>query len=209
MPNLFNDEIIKFNQYDIDLNRENIFDTILNIRKYGFDRERFFLNYITDDVLANFDFNDTDSLNEFRNLPTYPYKLMGGCNVMSDMLQKDIRYAGIKISDPSRNILGQFDIRNHVMTYSPIFPYFFDERDLCKFARDDYFTTFSFFDIFMNQVNYCTDYYVHVGNYMNSKDFIKYGKYKFEKISKDKMIEYATDSELGKSIVKKYNNWNF
>ena len=64
---------------------------------------------------------------------------------MSDMLQKDIRYAGIKISDPSRNILGQFDIRNHVMTYSPISPYFFEERDLCKFARDDYFTTFSFF----------------------------------------------------------------
>lgn len=145
MSNLFNDEIIKFNQYDIDLNRDNIFDTILNIRKNGFDRERFFLNYITDDVLANFDFNDTDSLNDFRNLPTYPYKLMGGCNVMSDMLQKDIRYAGIKISDPSRNILGQFDIRNHVMTYSPIFPYFFEERDLCKFARDDYFTTFSFF----------------------------------------------------------------
>ena len=95
MPNLFNDEIIKFNQYDIDLNKENIFDTILNIRKYGFDRERFFINYITDEVLANFDFNDTDSLNDFRNLPTYPYKLMGGCNVMSDMLQKDIRYAGI------------------------------------------------------------------------------------------------------------------
>ena len=187
MSNLFNDEIIKFNQYDIDLNRDNIFDTILNIRKNGFDRERFFLNYITDDVLANFDFNDTDSLNDFRNLPTYP-----------------IRYAGIKISDPSRNILGQFDIRNHVMTYSPIFPYFFEESDLCKFARDDYFTTFSFFDIFMNQVNYCTDYYVHVGDYMNLKEFIKYGKYKFEKISKDKMIEYGTNPELGKRIVKKY-----
>ncbi len=42
MPNLFNDEIIKFNQYDIDLNKENIFDTILNIRKNGFDRESFF-----------------------------------------------------------------------------------------------------------------------------------------------------------------------
>lgn len=39
MPNLFNDEIIKFNQYDIDLNRDNIFDTILNIRKNGFDRD--------------------------------------------------------------------------------------------------------------------------------------------------------------------------
>lgn len=56
----------------------------------------------------------------------------------------------------------------------------------------------------MNQVNYCTDYYVHVGDYMNLKEFIKYGKYKFEKISKDKMIEYGTNPELGKRIVKKY-----
>ena len=129
---------------------------------------------------------------------------MGGCNVKKDMLGTDIRYAGIKLSDPACNIIGQFDIRNHVMTYSPIFPCFFEERDLCKFARDDYFTNLSFFDIFMNQVQFCTEYYVHTSNYNKARDLIKHGSYRLKRISKDEMIEYGTNPELGKRIVKKY-----
>ena len=41
MPNVFQDQIINFRQYDIDSN-DNIFSQILDIRKTGLHSNRFF-----------------------------------------------------------------------------------------------------------------------------------------------------------------------
>lgn len=206
MANVYRDNIIEFNQYDIPTDKD-IIESILEKRKNGFDKERFFLEYLPPLELAKYDFNDSYSLEEFRKISLSfmtPLKGMGGCNLSEDLLQKDIRYAGIKLSDPYGKIPGAFDIRNHIVTYSPIFPFFYEERDLIKFANDTYFTSIPFEEIIMNQINHATEFYVHTGDYHTIKEIAKYGSYIFEQISKKQMIEYATNPELGEQIKRKY-----
>lgn len=123
-------------------------------------------------------------------------------------LSEDIRYAGIKMSDPSGRVSGSFDIRNEIITYSPIFPHFYDERDLCKFANDSYFTTMSFEDIMLAQINRYSDFYVHVGDYSTLKDIHEHGRYILERVSKEEMIEYVNNPDSGAEVYKKYLNRN-
>ena len=205
MPNVFHDRFIDFQQYDINLN-DNIFEQLLATRKNEFDSERFFLKFIQSNDLAKYNFNDKSSLSKFRDdCCTFmsPLKKMGGCNLRPEKLEEDIKYAGIKLSDPNGKIIGQFDIRNHIVTYSPIFPFFYEERDLIKFANDTYFTSLSFEQLIMNQIDHAIKYYIHIGNYYSPKDIVKYGNYIMEEVSKEKMIEYATNPELGNKILKK------
>lgn len=206
MANVFYDRIIDFQQYDINLN-ENIFEQILETRKTELDSERFFLRYISDEDVSKYDFNNKDSLREFRDIRytcKSPIKRMAGCNLRAEMLEKGIRYAGIILSDPYKNVLGQFDVINDSMIYSPIFPFFYDERDLIKFANDVYFTTIPFDELVMNQMNYVKKFYVHVGNAMTTKELRKYGRFIFEEISKDQMIDYIKHPEQGEKVLKKY-----
>lgn len=206
MANFFIDNIISFDQYDISLDGD-IFADILEKRKNGIDSERFFLKYIPIAELSKYDFNDKDSIKKFRDVCCSfmnPIRGMGGCNLREEMLEKDIRYAGIKLSDPYGKIPGCFDIRNHVMTYSPIFPFFYERRDLVKFANDTYFTSIPFEMILNNQIDNATEYYIHTGNYHTAIELMKYGSYVLEQISKEKMIEYATNPELGEKVRKKY-----
>lgn len=207
MANVFIYKTGEFNQYDISSN-EDIFGSILEKRENDLDSKRFFLKYIPASLLSKYNFNDENSLNEFRNVHlsifTDSIKGMGGCNLREEMLEKDIRYAGIKLSDPYKKIPGVFDIRNSVMTYSPIFPFFYEERDLIKFANDTYFTSIPFETILINQINNATKYYIHIGNYQMARETIKYGRYILEQISKEQMIEYATNPELGEKVRKKY-----
>ena len=124
-------------------------------RKKGIDPKKFFLRLVPQSGLEAYDFSNPDSLKKFRNnrlANRVPLMKMGGCNLHPDYLKKDkrfgyLRYAGIKMSDPYGKIPGSFDFRNQVLTYSPLFPHFYDERDLCKFANDCYFTTMTFEDI--------------------------------------------------------------
>ena len=206
MPNVFFDEIVRFNQYDFDTSKD-VFEQILELRKCKIDSERFFLQYIPVGVIEKYDFNDRVSLDEFRDVCTSfvsPLVRMAGCNLREDKLEQDIRYAGIKISDPSKNILGQFDIRNHCITYSPIFPFFYEERDLVKFARDSYFTTLTFDELIKNQIEHCEKFYVHTGYHKTIRDLSKYGYYIFEEISKEKMLDFSTNPELGKEVQTQY-----
>ena len=205
MANVFIDNIIEFNQYEID-KEDDIIQSILDKRKNEFDSKRFFIEYIPSSELTKYDFNNIDSLNKFRDVCcTFmsPLKKMGGCNIRPEMLEKDIRYAGIKLSDPSQRILGQFDIRNNIMTYSPIFPYFYEERDLIKFANDTYFTSITFEELVMNQIKYSKKFYIHTGNYIELKDIIKNGDYILEEINREQMIEYATNPKLGEKVLKR------
>ena len=208
MANVYINNVIEFNQYDIPIDKD-IFESILEIRKKGFDSERFFLKYFPASELSRYDFNNPYFLEKFRQIHlscVNSIKGMGGCNLREDMLQEDIRYAGIKLSDPYGKILGIFDIRNHIVTYSPIFPFFYEQRDLIKFANDTYFTSIPFEEIIMNQINHAIEFYVHIGDYRTTREIVRYGSYILEQISKKQMIEYATNPELGKKILKKYLN---
>ena len=151
-------------------------------------------------------FNNLDSLWEFRKkCGTWdnPIMKMGGCNLRKEEMDKGLRYGGIKMSDPEGKIMGSFDIRDGIMTYSPIFPPFYQERDLIKFANDIYFTTMKFEEIMMQQLNHVSDFYVHIGYYETVKELVKNGRYKLEKVSKDQMVDFINIPEEGEKIYKK------
>lgn len=208
MPNVFHDRFIDFQQFDINLN-DNVFEQILATRKNEFDSERFFLKYIPDVELSKYNFDDQKSLNEFRDISfsfMTPIKGMAGCNLRSDMLKKGIRYAGITISDPNKKILGQFHVSDDSLIYSPIFPFFYEERDLIKFANDDYYTTISFEELVMNQINCANRFYVHIRDSKTIDDIKKYGDFIMDEISKNQMIDYLTNPEQGKKVLKRYQS---
>ena len=206
MTNVFYDRIIDFKEYEINLDG-NIFQQILETRKNGLDTDRFFLKYVSPEALSKYNFNNIDSVNEFRDVSCSfwgPVKAMSGCNLRPDKLEKGLRYGGIIISDPEKNILGQFDVLDDSIIYSPIFPYFYEERDLIKFANDEYITTISFEELVMNQINYAKRFYVHTGNTKTVVEFRKHGKYIMDEISKSQMIDYLMDRKQGEKVLKKY-----
>lgn len=206
MSNVFYDRIVDFQQYDINLN-DNIFSQILDTRKTELDSNRFFLRFISKEDLSKYDFSDKESLNRFRDICcTFysPLKRMAGCNLRPEMLEKGIRYAGIIISDPNKKVLGQFDVIDDRLIYSPIFPFFYEERDLIKFANDVYFTTIPFDELVLNQIKYSNRFFVHVRNSKTIKDYNKYGEYIYEEISKSQMTEFLTNPKKGEKVLRKY-----
>lgn len=206
MGKFFLDKIYSFNEYELNQD-EDIFEKILEERKNESDSKRFFLNYVSSDDLLRYDFSRQDSLKDFRKICLTchnPILEMGGCNLKKENLSRGLIYGGIKLSDPFGRIPGQFDIRDHVITYSPIFPLFYKQRDLCKFANDAYFTTMTFEEIIMNQINNGVEYYVHTRNFRSLQELTQYGAHILEKISKEQMIEFIIDHEKGKEILKRY-----
>lgn len=205
MGKVFRDTIIDFKQYDL-TGGEDIFERILEERKKESDSKRFFLKFIPTEELDKYDFQDKNSLKEFRRACICyenPLKEMGGCNIREQDLEKGLRYAGMKLSDPYGKIPGAFDVRDHVITYSPIFPLCYEERDISKFANDIYFTDMTFEEIIMNQINNGLEFYVHTGQYRKMEDILKYGNYVFEQIDKKQMLEYATNPEQGYKVFEK------
>lgn len=203
MANVFIDNIFEFEQYDIDGNKD-IFESILAKRQADLDK-RFFLKYISNSELSKYNFNDKSSIKQFRKeriSNKFPIKCIGGCNYEGNM-GKEIREFGVILSDPYEKIEGQFNINNRIMTYSPIFPFFYEQRDLIKFADDTYYTSIPFEEVLMNQIENATEYYIHIGNYHTAAEVANYGRYIFERISKNEMIEYATNKELGENVKKK------
>ena len=207
MDKYFRDTIIQFKQ-EILRPDEDIFSTILEERKGKIDSERFFLEYLPIEIASNYNFDDPKSLDEFRDgrlRGNRTIMRMGGCNLHPDYLEKDkvsgsLRYAGIKMSNPYGKILGSFDMRDKIVTYSPIFPHFYDERDLCKFARDTYFTTMKFEDIMKIQIDNANECFVHVGN------SYKLGvncPYILQKVTKDQMMAFVCHPEEGEKVLEK------
>lgn len=206
MNKIYRDEILQFNKFNLRKDGD-IFQTILDERKDKAGPKRFFLEYLPQDIANGYDFNDLKSLKKFRNdclKWNSPLQEMGGCNLQPNIQKGDIRYSGIKISDPNGKIFGTFNINNGKIIYSPIFPRFYEERDNIKFAKDIYFTTMTFEEIMYRQINLAREFYVHTDNYMSVKEILKNGEYIFEKISKDKMIEFITSPENGEKIFMKH-----
>lgn len=207
MEKYFRDTIIQFKQGTLRTN-EDIFDTILEERKSKIDSKRFFLEYLPMEIASHYDFDDPKALDEFRDVRlgiNNPIMRMGGCNLAPYFLEKDkesgsLRYAGIKMSDPYGKILGSFDMRDKIVTYSPIFPHFYEERDLCKFASDTYFTTMKFEDIMKIQIDNANECFVHVGN------SYKLGvncPYVLQKVTKDQMMAFVSNPEEGEKVFEK------
>ena len=123
-------------------------------------------------------------------------------------ISKGVMYYGIKISDPFGKIPGVFIINNDTMIYSPIFPLFYEERDISKFANDVYFTTLTFEQIIRTLIAVVSKFYVHVGNYSQLKDKIKYGDYIFKEVLKEEMISCVTNPEKGKKVYSRHLSLN-
>ncbi len=206
MEKYYKNDVINFEEGNIE-DSESLFEHILESRKGGIDSKRFFLDYISPEEIAKYDFNDVESLKAFRERCVYgnsPLILMGGCNLNEEHVKNGLRYSGIKLSDPEGKIMGTFDRHGEILTYSPIFQAFYDERDLCKFAREHYFTTLTFEELLMREFDLAREFYVHIGSYSTAKEIGKYGSYKMEKITKDEMVEFARDPEKGESVRRKY-----
>lgn len=206
MDKIYKDDIFRFNQFDLRKDKD-IFQTILDERKDKNDSQKFFLEYLPQELANGYDFNNVESLKKFRNdclRCNSPLQLMGGCNLTEEELKRGIRYSGIKLSDPSGKIFGSFNISDGKIIYSPIFPHFYDERDNIKFANDSYFTTMTFEEIMKSQIELATGFYVHIGNYMTLKEISKNGNYIFEQINKNQMIEFVSNPENGEKILRKH-----
>jgi hypothetical protein len=201
-------EVINFKE--IVVNPEiDLLTAIINEQENGFDPNRFYLDYLPQESLNEYDLNDTASLKKFRNLCfTFksPIKPMCACNLTE--LSEDIRDYGLKISDPYGNIVGVFDIRNNIITYSPIFPLVYEERDIVKYANTRYFTTMTFKEIMEEQISIYSNFYVHTGNYLTLKDIIKNGRYILQKVDKNRMLKFVTNPDEGTKIFEKYIHGN-
>lgn len=203
MGNIFRDTIFEIEQINVKPDEE-LFERILNERKNEIDSERFFLKYILPSDLEKYDFSDKKSINEFREKSftfTSPIKPMGGCNLD---LKEDFRYNGIKVSDPYGQIEGVFDIRNKIVTYSPIFPHLYEERDIIKFANDSYFTAIDFEEIMRRIINKQERFVLHAGDYKTLSDISKHGQYILEDVTKEDMIRFTKDKEEGAKVLSKY-----
>lgn len=206
--NVYRDKFYKMEQYNV-LRNSDIFETILENRKDDIDRDRFFIKYISKEKLYDYNFSNPIDVRRFTDICyriDSPLMLMGGYNMSSKNLSDDIRYAGIKMSDPYGKVYGVFDIRDGIITYSPFFAPFYEERDLCKFADDEYFTTMTFEEIILGQIQKARECRLHIGNYKSVKDIIQHGQYVLESVTKVEMINFVQKPEEGAKVYQKA--WN-
>ncbi|MBQ4584202.1 MAG: hypothetical protein IJA94_04895 [Bacilli bacterium] len=66
LAKVYNDEFFRFNQMELK-DGEDIFEKILEFRKGDIDPERFFLEYISSEELAKYDFDNEGSLRSLRD----------------------------------------------------------------------------------------------------------------------------------------------
>ena len=174
MEYVYRDKIFSIDRIFVE-SEEDIFKKILDTKQNKRGDSRFFLNYISKEELFKYDFESKISLSSFRNACNSldsPLMPMGGYNMSESAKSKGVMYYGIKMSDPFGRIPGVFIINNDTMIYSSIFPLFYEERDISKFANDIYFTTLTFEQILRTLIEGVSKFYIHVGNYSQLKDKI-------------------------------------
>lgn len=99
--------------------------------------------------------------------------------------------------------MGSFDIKDGIITYSPLFARFYNERDVAKFANDIYFTTMSFEEIMKYYIEKSHEFYVHTDNHISISDINNYGRYVLEPISASEMQDFVNNPSSGELILKK------
>lgn len=200
MNKIFYDNFFKINEIPLK-NNGDIFESILESRKNDIDKDRFYIKFLPVIEFEKYNFNDKQSLREFRDICysiDTPIMPMGGCNLW-ERYMSDMRISGKKISDPYGRIYGSFDIRNGIITYSPLFAHFYNERDVAKFANYQYFTTMTFEDIMKYQIEVSNQFYVHTGYDYTNRD----RKYILESVSPSEMLDFVNNPKSGEMILKK------
>ena len=209
MANVFYDSFVRpIDQYDFDP-EGNVFEEILKMRESQgkFDRFRFFLEYIPAEKLAEYDFNDPESLAAFRDIYgscAFRKQVIGGLSQHHEMIEKDLEEedlcnSGTKLSDPEERIIGQFDVRDGIMTYSSLWGPFYDGRDVGKFANDSYITTIPFDQLIAAQIKFAEKFYVHTGN---GSGRIREPRFYYDEVSGEQMTECATNPDVGNKILR-------
>lgn len=200
MNKIFYDNFFKMNEIPLRSDGD-VFESILESRKNDIDKDRFYIKFLPVIEFEKYNFNDKQSLREFRDICysiDTPIMPMGGCNLW-ERYMSDMRISGKKISDPYGRIYGSFDIRNGIITYSPLFAHFYNERDVAKFANDQYFTTMTFEDIMKYQIDVSNQFYVHTGYDYTNRD----RKYILESVSPSEMLDFVNNPKSGEMLLKK------
>lgn len=204
MSKIFYDNFFRMNEIKL-IDDGDIFESILESRKNDLDKDRFFIDFLPNEEFLKYDFHNRESLREFRDICSCcdtPIMPMGGCNLWEKYMY-DMRISGKKISDPYGRIYGCFDIKDGVITYSPLFAHFYNERDVAKFANDRYFTTMTFEEIMKYYIEHSQEFYVHTDNSVSTSDFNRYGRHILEKISASEMLDFVNNPSSGELVLKK------
>lgn len=105
---------------------------------------------------------------------------------------------GLKISDPTGKIMGSFIIEDERIIYDAAVP-FYEERDAVVYGGLIYYTTFTMQDILLEELQKDKKYLIYYGETTENFQYIP----QFEEVSREKIIEYATDAEKGKQALQK------
>lgn len=128
-------------------------------------------------------------------------KLLAGC---SDIKGNDFKCSGgLKVSDPNKNIVGSFIIQNDRVIYDARCP-FYEERDSFVYTNGrEFYTTMSMKEILLEELEIKRQYLIYLGNRLENKRFVD----DFEEVSRKEFLEYITDKEKGRLILKKMRKY--
>lgn len=108
------------------------------------------------------------------------------------------RSIGLKVSDHTKSICGSFIIEDERIIYEAGEPVF-EERDFGKYSSLNYYTTMSMKDILIEELKKKRKLLIYMGEKLEGVHYT----HLFEEVSKDELMEYATNPEKGE---KAYTN---
>lgn len=109
---------------------------------------------------------------------------------------------GLKLSDDEERIFGSFVVLPDKVIYNPHGTFFHKERDAFVYFGTYYYTTMGMIDIFVEVLD-GKELLVDLGEKAGNLSYIPI----LEKISKEEMIEYATDPSKGKKALQKRRSY--
>ena len=196
--NFYEDIIFKIKKYDVP-EGVDLLTAVLNVQNQTSDPSRFYLRFVPESVLSEYDLNDPDSAHRFRKACWHissPQKGMCACNLRDFSCGSH----GLKISDPEEQIEGTFIIDGYRLTYSPIVPRVYEERDISKYANTIYFTSAPFSKIMQDLIAKSNRFRLH-----SHYEIVKYDTVPvIKEISREEMLTFATDSNLGNQVLQEY-----
>lgn len=106
---------------------------------------------------------------------------------------------GLKVSDPTENILGSFIIEEKRIIYDAFRP-FYKERDSYVYMYGtEFYTDMSMLDVLKEELNRKRQYLIYMGEKLNGYKL----ESQFHEVSKDELLEYAQNREKGEYSLKK------
>lgn len=99
---------------------------------------------------------------------------------------------GLKLSDHTKHIGGSFIIEDERIIYEAG-ERFFEERDFGKYSNLNYYTTMTMKDLLIEELNKKRKLLVYMGEKLEGVHYT----HRFEEVSKDELMEYATNPKKG------------